>query len=272
MASLAGAVTTLGLLGVCASAPTFQSPSDSAEQPRPYTQSYTQLSLNGSVIVFHDSFVGKVTGEFPRPYSEDYTQLGLSATPVTPHTDFSGKTETILSAIDAADTWLVSWVEANVDQQEIFTADTWRVSWTEAASSSLHLTIPVSDNWTVNWSESVSLGISGVSLKTATETWSVSFTEAAAVGVVLDGTDTWTVDWGEAGVVETTVEAIAGTDDWTIDWDEGSFLNIFVGEVPRGGFDTWTVNWSESGSVTVPGRPQRITFEASYPKIWIRKL
>ena len=272
MPSLVGAITTLGLLGVSAAAPVYHSDYATAEFPRPYTQTFTQLGLNATPGIRNQSFIGKDAAEFPRPFTIQFTALGNGATPVTPHLDYTGKTATILADIAGTDTWLVSWVEANVDQQEVVTSDTWRVSWTEAAFSSLHLTIPVIDNWTINWSESVALGISGVTPKAGTDSWSITFTESAAVGVVLQGTDTWTVDWSEAGVVVAVGENIAGTDDWTVGWDEASFLNIFVGEVPRNGYDAWSISWTESGAVTIPGRPQRITFKASYPKIWIRKL
>lgn len=271
MPSLVGAITTLGLLGVSAAAPVYHSDYATAEFPRPYTQTFTQLGLGATPSIRHQSFIGKDTGESARPFTIQFTALGNSATPVKPHLDYSGKALQVLLDVAGTDTWGISWIEGNVDQQQITTTDTWRVSWTEAIQSVLQ-TLPGSDVWTINWSESVSLGITGVTLKTGTDTWSVSFTESSALGVVLDGTDTWTVGWSEAGVVDTTTEAIVGTDTWAIDWDEGSFLNIFVGEVPRNGFDTWSISWTEIGAVTIPGRPQRITFKASYPKIWIRKL
>lgn len=224
MASLAGATTCLGLGGLLTAAPLFDA--EFAASPRPYTQTFTKLGLGG----------------MPAPYAIDFT----------------GKVSITEAAVDGTDTWLVSWIEADVDLQEIESSDTWRVTWTETAN--IVRRYEATDDWTIAWTESVELAISGVTLKTGTDTWSASWTEAVTLSVTLDATDTWTVDWSEAGALDVVGEQITATDTWSVSFTEDVLLNIFTGLITRTGDDTWAVSWSESGEVLArtPVDPLRI--------------
>src|ERR1044072_600479 len=173
MPSLAGAITTLGLLGLSTNAPVFDS--EYQASPRPYTTTFTALSLAGAL---------------PRARA----------------VDFSGKTEQTTAAIVVTDTASLSATESPIDTQEIESTDSARLAVSE--SSQLFNFIAVTDTANLSLSETISLVISGVTAKTASDTASLSLTESRSIAVTVAVTDTTSLTLTESSSVVVSTEQV----------------------------------------------------------------
>jgi hypothetical protein len=192
MASLAGAITTLGLAGVPFGGPVWNS--EYLTEPRPYTVTFTQLGLDGSSVVRHT----------------DYTKIELT------------DVQHVVS-----DTASVSATEGPIDSQIITTHDAASLAVTDTAS--LFNFLNITDSISLSVSESVGLIISGVTEKPVTETASLSVSETVALSVTVEVTDTASISVTDSGTVDVDSENVTASDDAAVSVSEEVLLGIFAG-------------------------------------------
>lgn len=227
MASLAGALTTLGLLGISTAAPVFD----------------TEYATS------------------PKPYTVTFTQLGLNAGPVVRHVDYSGKVSPTDSAFDVFDTASVSATESPVDSQEITTNDVARVAASE--SISLLKRLDPTDTALVAVSESISLVIGGVTDKPVTDTASVSAADVATLDVTIDVSDTASVSTTDVAVVDVSVEQIIVSDTASVSTTDEALRNVFAGVNVIAAADFAFITVGESARVIEVGRIRKAKVELS---------
>jgi hypothetical protein len=228
MASLAGAISTLGLAGVPFSAPVWDS--EYTTSPRPFTQTFTTLGLNGT----------------PRLYQPDFT----------------GKAPTDVQSITAADSLLLTLSEDPVDNQGIATADTLRLTLSEV--SAVFRFVAVTDALNLSLGETINLGIVGVTDIPRTDTLSLSVSESAAVSVTVAVTDALSLSLTDTSSVAFALQAINVTDALSLALTEASFLNVFTGVLSVETFDDLQLALTDSAvqAVVVPPVPvARMSFE-----------
>lgn len=236
MASLVGAITTLGLLGASVAAPVF-TPAEPVIE---------------------------------RPYEATWTGLGLSATPGKRAVSFS-KTEVTSVTHSVSDTASISATENPVDTQEISTFDTARLSVTDTAQ--LFNFLQASDTASLQGSDTVNLTISGVTAKAATDTASLSLTEATSISVTIAVTDTASIQGvDEAGTVTTPTEVVSVVDTASLSVDADVLLNVFVGVVEKQVSDSISIQAIEAATASEVNRIRRITFSSSAPRILFERL
>jgi hypothetical protein len=213
MASLAGAITALGLAGVSIAAPVWDS--EYATSPKPYTQTFTALSNNGT----------------SGPYL----------------TDYSGKTELTDVSLEVSDTASLSATEEPVDSQQIEVADIARLSVTETVSH-FHF-IAVTDTATLSASELVALSITGVTPKPVTDTASISATEVTSLSVSLSVTDTASLSATDTSSVAVSTESVDVTDTASLSADDASLLTVFTGQLELNVVDSASLRTTETASI-----------------------
>lgn len=235
MASLVGAITTLGLLGVSVAAPVYDPDYDA-----PPT--------------------------YPRPYTDTWTGLGLNSLPGKRAVDFSGKVEITLAAVSATDTIYLQVTEDPVDEQEIATQDNARLAVSDTAA--LFNNIANTDTASITLSETVSLLVSGVVTKTASDTASIAIAEAASINVTVDATDTASITLSdEDSDVVVSVEQKSASDTASISIDEEHLLNIFTGVNVVNASDTCSLTLGESVTATEVRRIRRVALDIHVPRI-----
>lgn len=230
MASLAGAITTLGLAGVPFGAPVFDA--EYQTNPRPYTQTFTQLGLNGCADVRHVTF---------------------------------SKTETTTATLVVSDTASISATESPIDLQEIATTDTARLSVSE--TTQLFNFRSVTDTASLAVSETISLVITGVTSKSASDTASVSTSETVAIAVTTAVTDTASLTVTDEATVDVSAENVAVTDTASITTDESVLLNVFSGVNAISVIDEARLTTAEVAAVHEVRRIRRIALSISMPHI-----
>lgn len=230
MASLAGAITTLGLAGVPFAAPVFDS--EYHTTPRPYTQTFTQLGLDGCAVLRHTSF---------------------------------SHTETTTAEVNVSDTASISATESPVDTQEIAVTDTARLSVTD--SSQLFNFLAATETAGLSLSETISLVIVGVTTKTGSDTASLTLTESTSVAVTIEVTDTASLTLTETPTVDVSTEQKTATDTASITLDEAVSLNVFSGVNTIAVGDAALLSIVESSSVIEVRRIKRIALSISRPYI-----
>jgi hypothetical protein len=234
MASLAGAITTLGLVGLSTAAPVFD----------------TEY------------------GTSPRPYTVTFTQLGLDGSSVARHVDYSGKATETDSFFTVSDTVSISVTEDPVDSQEVATSDTARLSVADTAL--LFNNIAGTDTARISLSETINLTVAGVTDKPVSDTASLTLSaETAVLDVTLDVADTCSLTLsGETATVDVSVEQIIVSDTCSLSVSEEALLNIFAGfnEVTTG--DVVALRLAgEVSAVREIGLVTRIELEIEVPLI-----
>jgi hypothetical protein len=237
MASLAGAVTTLGLLGL--------------SQGQVFNSEY-QTS--------------------PRPYTITFTQLGLNGTQAARHVDFSGKTEETTATLSVVDTASLSATEGPIDTNEIVTYDSANLSASEVASLLNHYGLTDTANLAI--SESIALNISGVNVLSTTDTASISVSESVALGITVGVTDTASLTLTESSTVTVTTEVLGVTDTASLSIADFAALNVFSGNAAFGASDDAAIRLTESAIVAqvIDTNIVAIKFVARTPSIRFRKL
>jgi hypothetical protein len=233
MASLAGALTTLGLAGLSTAAPVFDA--EYATSPKPYTVTFTQLGLSG------------------------LSELR--------HVDYTGKTTLTDSFFSVSDTTSITVTESPVDSQEITTYDLTRLSVSDIAA--LFNSLAVTDTARIGLSESIALTVAGVADKPVSDTTSLTLSaETAVLDVTLDVTDTASLTLsGETATVVVSVEQVIVSDTASLSIpSEEALLNIFTGVNVIDRADTTSLRiGSEIASVREIGFVTRIEIEIENP-------
>jgi hypothetical protein len=205
------------------------------------------------------------TTSTPRPYLGPITQRRPGGIPGRQYGSFSREAVTTVT-LDVSDTASLSATEEPFDRNEIATTDTARLSASDV--SLLFNRIDVTDTASLTAGETISVVISGVTLKTASDTASLSATEAAAaVGVSLAVTDTASLQASDTSALVVSAENISVTDTASLSADDVQLLEIFAGIVEKSVSDTATFTVTDSAVVVEVGRIRKIKFEARVPRI-----
>jgi hypothetical protein len=236
MASLIGAVTALGLMGV----------------------SHAGLSFNSE---YQTS---------PRPYTVTFTQLGLDGGVAARNVNFSGKTEETTATLDVTDTASISVTEGPIDTNEIVTYDSASISVSE--NSSLLNFYGVTDTVSLALNESLALNIAGVSAPAVTDTASVSVTDASAINVSVSVTDTASVSVTDSSSVAVATEVLAATDTASISISDLTALDVFSGSASFVVDDVALLSVVETATVYPLTIVESIRFVSKVPQIRFRKL
>lgn len=227
MPSLAGAITTLGLAGVSVAAPVFDVEYQTV--PRPYTQTFTQLGLDGSSVARH--------------------------------TVFTGKTEETLAPLAVTDSALLSATEDPVDAQTLATTDIARLSVTESVA--VFRTVAGTDTALLSVTETVSLLISGVTSKPVTDTASLAATEAIAISVSVGVTDTASLSASDSAAVVVSNETLTASDTASLAATESVLVEVFTGQAPISVNDSALLAVSDSAQLVQLRPVAKITFKLS---------
>jgi hypothetical protein len=202
-------------------------------------------------------------------YTQRFSQLGLNGVSRLSGGDFTKEVIT-LAELAVTDTWIATFTEDPVDENQIIGTDEWRLSISDIAN--LRNELAVTDTLGVQSIENIGLLQSGVVLQSVTDSWSVTFTEGTGdVRVTLAVTDDWpaTLTETDPSTIATPLQLVAVTDDFnvTLSGEEAS-LQIFAGVVPLNVLDTWTVTFSTEGAEFTVQQPiGRIAFRVLTNKI-----
>jgi hypothetical protein len=172
---------------------------------------------------------GETSALFTTDFHLDKTELRPYGGP-GPYHEIGDKTAVTIAELDVTDTLSVQWLEEPVDEQGVDVNDTLRVSLGEVGT--LHNRIDAVDQLSVSLSETLSLLQTGVTLKTASDTASVTFSaETVTLHISLDVTDTASVTFSdEIATVDTLVEVITASDTLSVTLDEPTpLLEVFTG-------------------------------------------
>lgn len=225
------------------------------------TGAITALALSGSpgLPVWRD------TSTLPRPYTETFTQLSPGGGPQRLYGSFSSRVALSIQSITVSDTASLSATESPVDSQEIATTDTARLSASE--STQLFNFQAATDTASLSVSETISLVITGVTAKTASDTASISTTETTALAITTAVTDTASIFTSESATVDVSVEQKIVTDTASITTDEAVLLNVFAGVNAITVGDTAALTTSEAATVLEVRRIKRIALSISMQRI-----
>lgn len=195
---------------------------------------------------------------------QDYSELGLHGRPDNPRS-FAGRVASSTQSFVVSDTASISVTEDPVDRNEITTTDTARIAVSD--TSQMFNRIDVADTARLSVGETISLLITGVTLKTASDTASLSVSEAVTVNVSLDVTDTASISVSDTSSVEVSVEQITVSDTASLSVDDQQQLEIFAGFVDKTVHDDALLTLTETAVKVEVNRIRRITFTAMRPKI-----
>lgn len=195
---------------------------------------------------------------------QDYSELGLQGRPDNPR-DFAGRTASSTQTFAVSDTASISVTEDPVDRNEIATTDTARIAVSD--TSQMFNRIDVTDTARLSVGETVSLLISGVTLKTASDTASISVSESVTVNVSIAVTDTASISVGDVAAVAVSVEQFSVSDTASISVDDEQQLNIFAGVVEKIVSDDALLTLTDTSIKVEVNRIRRISFTALRPKI-----
>lgn len=200
----------------------------------------------------------------PSPFTRAFTQLRPGGVPGRRYGDFTAE-EVLVAAFAVSDTASLSATEEPVDRNEIATTDTARLSANDV--SLLFNRIDSTDTALLSAGETISVVISGVTLKTASDTASLSATESSAVGVSVAVSDTASLQATDTSVLVVSAENISVTDTASLSADDVQLLEIFAGIVEKSVSDTATFTVTDSAVVAQVRRIRKIKFQASMPRM-----
>jgi hypothetical protein len=196
---------------------------------------------------------------------QDYSELGVFG--LDDIADFSGRAVASLVELEVTDTVYLSASEEPIGSNEIATTDTARLSSTE--TSALFNNIAATDTARLSVSDTVSLLLSNVTLKTASDTASLSATDTASIDATVTATDTASLSSSEVSAVAVTTEQKEATDTATLTVTEEQFLTIFSGVVEISATDDCLLSSTETARQVEVERVRRILMDITYPRIEI---
>jgi hypothetical protein len=206
---------------------------------------------------------------FPRTYSATFTQLRPGGIAGRRYGDFTKPVATV-ALITASDTASLTATEEPFDRNEIATTDTARLSASDV--SQLFNRIDSTDMATLTAGETIVLGISGVTLKTASDTASLSANDALILDVTLDVSDTASLTATDVSTLDVSAESFDVTDTANLSADDSVLLEIFAGIVEKSVADTAFLTVNDIAAVMEVRRIRHISLEIRAPRITLEIL